>query len=180
MPELELWAGSSEAGASGGASGGAGGGASKAALVKEIVVGEADDEIAVKFAIEAQSSAMLLSLECKVASIPFNPFRKQAFLLQRLRLNAPHETGGCGYLSTRGSEIFFVCAWREHRQQGADSKEHNLLLDSFLARARRFRKIFYQYTREQLREAHEEDILALERARGNEHGHEQRLATLKL
>ena len=166
-----------------GGAGGAGGAKPKADLLKEVVFGEGgyskeSSEIVVRFAIEAQSSASLLSLECKVASLPHNPFRREAFLLQRLRLNAPHETGLSGYLALRGAEIIFRAAWREQRQAGGSAQDASLLLENYLARARRFRKIFQKFTREQLRTEHEEDILALERERG---GSEQaRLATFKL
>ena len=173
MPELESWA---EAEVDTEAGGGVSKTLNKSNLVKEVVLGDGADEIAVKFAIEAQDSAMMLSLECKVASIPFNPFRREAFLLQRLRLNSPHETALSGYLSVRGAEIFFVCAWRERRQDGSDHREAILLFENYLARARRFKKIFYQYTREQLQDAHEEGVLALERGGGEE----ARLTTFKL
>ncbi len=134
----------------------------KGTLEKEILLGEGAEQVVIKFLIKAQNIGTKLTLECVVATIPFNQFRRLAFLQQRLCLNTPHETGGVGYLTVRGKNVLFVSSWREVATATTSERDANLHFSEFVARARRYRKIFYDYTIKQLQESGDGDVLALQ------------------
>ena len=140
------------------------------------MLGEDKESLAVVLSVSADNVGVRIRLESVVAMLPFHPLRRAEFLRQRLRLNAPQETGGMGFLCVRGKEVCFVSCWREHGGAryggavegtglGASAAKHRF--EEFLARTRRFRKIFADQTRQQLRDAGETEVLALERRESN-------------
>ena len=138
-------------------------GSKGAGLQKELLLGEGKESIAVVLSVSADSVGVRIALESVVAMLPFHPLRRTEFLRQRLRLNAPQETGGIGYLSVSGKDVCFVSLWRERANAGLSASAASLRFEEFLARARRYRKIFADQTRQQLRDAGETELLALER-----------------
>ncbi len=130
-------------------------------LQKELLLG-GEESLAVVLSVSADAVGVRIVLESVVAMLPFHPLRRADFLHQCLRLNAPHETGGIGFLCVGGKEVKFISLWRERRDAGLDASSARHRFEEFLARARRFRKIFAAQTRRQLRDAGETAVLALE------------------
>ncbi len=135
----------------------------RAGLQKELLLGEGKESLALVLSVFADGVGVRISLESVVATLPFHPLRRTEFLRQRLRLNAPQETGGIGFLCVSGKKVRFVSLWRERVDGGLSASASRFRFEEFLARARRYRKIFADQTRQQLRDAGETELLALER-----------------
>ena len=92
-----------------------------AGLQKELLLGEGKESLTVMLSVSADGVGVGIALESVVAMLPFHPVRRRECLHQRLRLNAPPETGGIGFLSVLGKEIRFVSLWRERSGVGGGS-----------------------------------------------------------
>ncbi len=134
-----------------------------ASLRKELLLGDGKESLAVVLLVDADAVGVRITLVSVVATLPFHPLRRAEFLRQRLRLNTPQETGGIGFLCVSGKEMRFVSVWRERVDAGLSASSARLRFEEFVARARRYRKIFAEQTRQQLRDAGETALLALER-----------------